>query len=1572
MRGQERTETIQRFQGTGAGNNGNNGGSGGSGAADEASSADDEPFLFLLSTRAGGVGITLTTADTVIFFDGDYNPAADEQAENRCHRIGQTKPVLVIKMVTKNTLEQVFYARAKRKMAMATVVLAGGTLGICGNSEMKKIRSILPDDSGVGMSATGTFLLSQSPVLPAADQPENEVTSLKDAILSGLDRIFVDVETTWTDADINALVTRGYAKEHITAEATVNLDSTAAMSDAEVESTDSKFEVLDDTNNSNAPSPQQTIATSDTTTSVGEDMGKKTLFSTKDINIDLETTGLYDLVPTIKKSRRDSIENIPSSADSHISTTTDISRKSAISGASKSQSSLLISLGAQVDTDTFQLLAGEAADEEEKDDSLGFLYDGLDGASDDSVMSLRRRSVQKDDVVTPAPRVLTDEEKAKRLLSMQQNKLRQVCEEASSAVFKAQQKVRNWEKQGYISRSLPEGEEWCHALSTIISVIVERCVISIADRIWENSQRISSDSEITGSNSAATTYIRDACSYLYHKISSSSSLRGNIDDFSVEAPPSNSSSSSSSGVSFSTNPIEIPVFPLSSEPEFPDTHCTIADVNKWTQYAELCVYESLCNVATLSNTGSATLSSEKSWRREVVDSILKTTLDTALNAVLLSVLRAILSDLEKPLSETTTDASGADVAAVSLSQALQSLALSTVSPSLASALSRACAMVRHGVRGGIYGTAVNDPISVAVAESLQTHHRDSDRNSDAERAMLSLEEDAMRDDESSRSSQRSVQSTDGQAGVLVQYDGNNGLVRVTLPGDLSLVSESSVSSRESTGDVDSSARDQAARMHHVEGDILHPEKVLGICNFPEYDADPQYNISSTTMNDTEHMFSRCKGYIIFNYVDNSGVWGTGGLFNSLAALSPQCTLDYSSAKAAKDLSLSSAVVTELPQNDVVQMLEASLPNLHSSTNDSSSAVHHRVFICNMVCMGSNRRVNATTVTAAAARVGVFAKALGLCVLTPKIGFSTRNAASTGNSRSGTGRDRRSTSSSSSDGNETWYAIERALSAALVSKGVDVVVFYHQRGRGRTQQDRRASANSGSLRHYMQSSRPDRTQTQSDHAQSTSDAQADGRTPRDATGHESHQRGHAPVDAPVRPSVEAIHDAAGQAHAPAATEPPSSVNSTTDATVAPAAAATLPAALVEAKPATAVKKMGAERPTSEATTKPAPRFEERGGTSDPHRENPSEISTFSFDSDDEDSGPGSLRPPKPTTITTSSTATKPTPPAVSQPTGAAPTVYPAIPVPIPVPAPAATTAPVATVASAPAPVVNKPIAPVASMFGDNLFRKPGMTSLVGKLTVQPVVPAVIQEKKTEEPVYFTLKKPQNSDNLKTTLLCSSTAFVPPALTEAQVLQLPSQWRGAAWKQRYLAGMTVIIPENPVFIVFPKRGGDILRYISSLEETWRSQEKRQLYRDVAHDILRGLCNLGADGAIVNNATLTQSHNHTATTHDADLPPAVAALSTQERDKMKTWVTDVSKLNRYYRYPGAAGRETSSQVKKSMSDNPLGNLDAVVFIKAPGIAATARFTAVSIWALMHILYTETVEKDIFTALVVTGEDQ
>lgn len=89
--------------------------------------APDSPyFMFLLSTRAGGLGLNLQTADTVIIFDSDWNPQMDQQAEDRAHRIGQKNEVRVFVLVSVGSIEEEILERAKSKMGIDAKVIQAG------------------------------------------------------------------------------------------------------------------------------------------------------------------------------------------------------------------------------------------------------------------------------------------------------------------------------------------------------------------------------------------------------------------------------------------------------------------------------------------------------------------------------------------------------------------------------------------------------------------------------------------------------------------------------------------------------------------------------------------------------------------------------------------------------------------------------------------------------------------------------------------------------------------------------------------------------------------------------------------------------------------------------------------------------------------------------------------------------------------------------------------------------------------------------------------------------------------------------------------------------------------------------------------------------------------------------------------------------------------------------------------------------------------------------------------------------------------------------------------------------
>jgi len=105
---------------------------------------DKSIFIFLLSTKAGGMGINLTSAETVIFYDISFNPQVDKQAEDRCHRLGQEKQVRVIKLIAEGTVDQYMLQLSEQKKELHDNMLEEGAFEKEGGSklESKKILKI--------------------------------------------------------------------------------------------------------------------------------------------------------------------------------------------------------------------------------------------------------------------------------------------------------------------------------------------------------------------------------------------------------------------------------------------------------------------------------------------------------------------------------------------------------------------------------------------------------------------------------------------------------------------------------------------------------------------------------------------------------------------------------------------------------------------------------------------------------------------------------------------------------------------------------------------------------------------------------------------------------------------------------------------------------------------------------------------------------------------------------------------------------------------------------------------------------------------------------------------------------------------------------------------------------------------------------------------------------------------------------------------------------------------------------------------------------------------------------------
>ncbi|KAJ7312620.1 P-loop containing nucleoside triphosphate hydrolase protein [Mycena albidolilacea] len=161
-----------------------------------AGDAPDAPRLFLLSTRSGGLGVNLTAADTVIFYDQDWNPQMDAQAQDRAHRIGQTKPVLIFRLVSAHTIEEKIMQRAAEKRKLEALVIAKGKFKMPAADVATGKRATMAEMAADLLRLEG----EQIDVLPPTTQAGDEGI-LSDADLQALlDRsaeVFADRGTGW-------------------------------------------------------------------------------------------------------------------------------------------------------------------------------------------------------------------------------------------------------------------------------------------------------------------------------------------------------------------------------------------------------------------------------------------------------------------------------------------------------------------------------------------------------------------------------------------------------------------------------------------------------------------------------------------------------------------------------------------------------------------------------------------------------------------------------------------------------------------------------------------------------------------------------------------------------------------------------------------------------------------------------------------------------------------------------------------------------------------------------------------------------------------------------------------------------------------------------------------------------------------------------------------------------------------------------------------------------------------------------------------------------------------------------
>lgn len=106
---------------------------------------DHKIFCFISSTRSGGIGLNLTGADSIVFFDTDWNPAMDKQAQDRCHRIGQTRTVHIYRLITLSTIEENIFKKSIQKRELNYVIMEDGKFDIK-NFNKINLKSIVEEE----------------------------------------------------------------------------------------------------------------------------------------------------------------------------------------------------------------------------------------------------------------------------------------------------------------------------------------------------------------------------------------------------------------------------------------------------------------------------------------------------------------------------------------------------------------------------------------------------------------------------------------------------------------------------------------------------------------------------------------------------------------------------------------------------------------------------------------------------------------------------------------------------------------------------------------------------------------------------------------------------------------------------------------------------------------------------------------------------------------------------------------------------------------------------------------------------------------------------------------------------------------------------------------------------------------------------------------------------------------------------------------------------------------------------------------------------------------------------------
>ncbi|KAL2336893.1 hypothetical protein Fmac_011339 [Flemingia macrophylla] len=177
-------------------------------------------FVFMISTRAGGVGLNLVAADTVIFYEQDWNPQVDKQALQRAHRIGQMNHVLCINLVTERSVEEVIMRRAQRKLLLSINVTGDNVL----KDDDKELSEVGTGD--LKSIIFGLHMFDPTEINDGNHRDMNipEISAMADRVLAMRDEQIHDKDERKFEVNPRNILKGGDAKEGISVSLSCDLD----------------------------------------------------------------------------------------------------------------------------------------------------------------------------------------------------------------------------------------------------------------------------------------------------------------------------------------------------------------------------------------------------------------------------------------------------------------------------------------------------------------------------------------------------------------------------------------------------------------------------------------------------------------------------------------------------------------------------------------------------------------------------------------------------------------------------------------------------------------------------------------------------------------------------------------------------------------------------------------------------------------------------------------------------------------------------------------------------------------------------------------------------------------------------------------------------------------------------------------------------------------------------------------------------------------------------------------------------------------------------------------------------